>query len=190
MRPFYQAPSYSIPAPIRPVNPSFFQANPFARIPPNIPTPQRGIPGFQGFQGSRGFQGFQGFQGMPGMQEIPGIQGAQGIPAAAATATAAAATPFRLDQFMNQAGQFMQSAQKYAPLFQQARPMLNNLPVLWKLYKGFKSTTPSQEEEQVIRSPRAQQRFEESRSSTRSSLNNETRPSIPKIYQPNFENFQ
>mgnify|MGYP006333460959 CR=1 FL=1 len=172
MRPFYQTPYYSIPAPIRPMNQSFFQGNqfgnPFARIPPNIPLPQQGIPG-----------------GIP--SNIAG-----GIPAAP-TAPAATAAPFKLDQFMNQAGQFMQSAQKYAPLFQQARPMLNNLPVLWKLYKGFQSTTPSQEEEQVIRSPRAQQRFEESRSSrssTRSSLNDETRPSIPKIYQPNFENFQ
>ena len=164
MRPFYQTPYYSIPAPIRPMNPSFFQGNPFgnqfARIPQNIPLPQQGIPG-----------------GIPG--NIAG-----GIPAAPAA-------PFKLDQFMNQAGQFMQSAQKYAPLIQQARPMLNNLPVLWKLYKGFQSS-PSQEEP-VARSSRSQERAEptrSSRSSTRSTLNLETRPSLPKIYQPNLENFQ
>ena len=169
MRPFYQTPYYSIPAPIRPMNPSFFQGNqfgnPFARIPPNIPLPQQGIPG-----------------GIPG--NIAG-----GIPAA--PAAPATSTPFKLDQFMNQAGQFMQSAQKYAPLIQQARPMLNNLPVLWKLYKGFQST-PSQEEP-VARSSRSQERAEptrSSRSSTRSTLNLETRPSLPKIYQPNLENFQ
>ena len=49
MRPFYRTPYYSIPAPIRPMNQSFFQGNqfgnPFARIPQNIPLPQQGIPG-------------------------------------------------------------------------------------------------------------------------------------------------
>ena len=192
MRPFYQAPNYSIPAPIRPVNPRFFQANPFARIPPNIPIPPQGIPGAQGFQNFQGFQGYQGFQGIPpGAAEAAGAAGVAG-------AAAAASTPFRLDQFMNQAGQFVQSAQKYAPMIQQARPMLKNLPALWRLYKGFQSTpSSSKEEEQVIRSPRAQERFEQSRSSrsssrssTRSTINEETRPSLPKIYQPSFENFQ
>ncbi len=196
MRPFNQAPYYSVPAPIRPMNPGFFQGNPFNRVPPNIPIPQQGIPGSQGFQG---FQGFQG-QGIPGGQNFQDFQG-QGIPGAAAAtaaagaagAAAAGATPFRLDQFMNQAGQFVQSAQKYAPMIQQARPMLKNLPALWRLYKGFNST-PSAGEEQAVRSSRTQERSEESRSrssrsSTRSTFNEETRPSIPKIYQPNFENF-
>ena len=188
MRPFYQAPYYSIPAPIRPVNPGFFQASRFSRMPPNIPIPQQGIPGVQGFQGMQGFPGNPDFPGNPG---IPGIPGA-GAGAAAATAAAAATTPFRLDQFMNQAGQFVQSAQKYAPMIQQARPMLKNLPALWRLYKGFQST-PATGEEQATRSPRAQERSVDtrtSRSSTRSTFNEETRPSIPKIYQPNLENFQ
>lgn len=198
MRPFYQAPYYSVPAPIRPVNPGFFQANPFTRVPPNIPIPQQGIPGGRGFQGFQGFQGqgipgSQGFQGqgIPGSQSFQDFQGIPGT-AAATAAAAAGATPFRLDQFMNQAGQFVQSAQKYAPMIQQARPMLKNLPALWRIYKGFNSTS-SAGEKQAVRSSRAQERSEESRSSrssTRSTINEETRPSIPKIYQPKFENFQ
>ncbi len=188
MRPFYQAPYYNVPAPIRPVNPGFFQASPFARIPPNIPMPQQ--PGIPGIPQGAGIPGATGIPGSPGIPGGAGIPGSPGIPGAAAT-------PFRLDQFMNQAGQLVQSAQKYAPMIQQAQPMLKNLPALWRLYKGFQST-PAPEQEQGSRSSRTQQSFEPSRTTTRSSarsttrstLNEETRPSLPKIYQPNLENFQ
>ncbi|SOC20934.1 YqfQ-like protein [Ureibacillus xyleni] len=53
----------------------------------------------------------------------------------------------KLDSFMNTANKWLATAQSFQPLIQQATPMLQNLPALWKLYKGFQSTPKNTEEE-------------------------------------------
>lgn len=94
--------------------------------------------------------------------------------------------PFGLDQFLNGANQLFTNVEKYTPYVEQARPMLKNLPTLWKLYKGFKGTPDeprlANRPDNSTRTPR------QSRSSQSRQQPQQTpltlRPSTPKIFQP------
>lgn len=90
--------------------------------------------------------------------------------------------PFGMDQFLNGANQLFTNVQKYTPYVEQARPMLKNLPTLWKLYKGFKSTP---DEPRLANRPDNSTRTpKSSRSSQQSEQPLTLRPSTPKIFQP------
>ncbi|TQE91769.1 4-hydroxy-3-methylbut-2-enyl diphosphate reductase [Ureibacillus terrenus] len=92
----------------------------------------------------------------------------------------------RLDTLLETANRFLATAQSFQPYIQQAAPMLRNLPALWKLYKGFQGI-PSQgnePREEAERSSRSE-RFGQTGRSQRPSY--ETRPSVPKIFQPPFD---
>lgn len=89
-------------------------------------------------------------------------------------------SPFNIGQFMTQANHFMQTAQKYAPFIKEARPIIKNLPALWKLYKGFSSQP--QEPVRTSRTKRVQQ--DQPRRSRKHLDEHTTQPSLPKIYQP------
>ena len=78
-----------------------------------------------------------------GIAEAAGAAGAGA--AAAGAAAGAAGRGFQLDQLVNGANSLYNTAQKFMPIVQQARPMFNNLPALWKLYKGFKGL-PNQDD--------------------------------------------
>lgn len=84
---------------------------------------------------------------------------------------------------MQQAGQLMQSAQKYAPYFQQARPMLKNLPALWRMYKSFKSLPSENEDSPPVLKRRMARPKKEKIEEVKKTSNN----SYPKVYQPPFE---
>ncbi|MFC5557690.1 VrrA/YqfQ family protein [Ureibacillus thermophilus] len=83
----------------------------------------------------------------------------------------------KIDSILETANRFLATAQSFQPYIQQAAPMLRNLPALWKLYKGF----------QGIPSPGSPLN-EEKRKPSRTS--NESKPSMPKIYQPPYDNLE
>lgn len=94
---------------------------------------------------------------------------------------AAGAAPSKLDQFLKTTDQIMRTAKTYEPYIQQARPLLKNLPAMWKLYKGFTSTNDTSTQER----PRARQRFSDS-PAPRPTTPVVENPSVPRIYQPPF----
>ncbi|RUL57023.1 VrrA/YqfQ family protein [Lysinibacillus antri] len=98
---------------------------PPGRFPPGMMPHQMPPQGFH-----QGFQQGQGQPGPPGSQVPPNAQ-----------------SP-KLDSFMNTANKWLATAQSFQPLIQQATPMLQNLPALWKLYKGFQSAPKTNEAEQ------------------------------------------
>ncbi|RHW38553.1 hypothetical protein D1B33_06665 [Lysinibacillus yapensis] len=51
----------------------------------------------------------------------------------------------KLESFMDTANRFLATAQSFTPIVQQATPMFRNLPVLWKLYKGFQGLPKNSE---------------------------------------------
>ncbi len=96
----------------------------------------------------------------------------------------------RLNSFMETANRFLSTAQSFQPLIQQATPMFQNLPALWKLYKGFQGLPKSQSKEEA--SPRKERTKTSQSVKTTERERPEpitTRPSVPRIYQPpyNFE---
>ncbi|MEL3961716.1 VrrA/YqfQ family protein [Lysinibacillus endophyticus] len=117
----------------------------FPPFPRNVPGPMpRGpMPNF-GYRPPGAFQ--PGMMPPPGFQPRPqpGFQQAlqQGLQQAPTQ------TP-KLDSFMNTANKWLATAQSFQPLIQQATPMLQNLPALWKLYKGFQSSPKNEEQEFV-----------------------------------------
>jgi len=95
----------------------------------------------------------------------------------------------RLDSLLETANRFLATAQSFQPYIQQAAPMLRNLPALWKLYKGFQGI-PSQGgpgNERGRNQPPSGQSNQNGRSQRPSY---ETRPSVPKIYQPPFDHLE
>lgn len=163
---------------------------------PRAGFPGGGAPGF-GFPGGR-FPG-AGFPPPPG----PGIPSAAanvaaGVAGAAEAAGAAGATTGvaggvssllasgRIEQFLQSTGQFMKTAQTYAPYVQQAVPMFKNIPALFRLYKGFQNAPNASEK------PRSTRSSDKSAPSPKPAKQPQpkpredysTKPSLPKIYQP------
>ncbi|MEC1179967.1 VrrA/YqfQ family protein [Metasolibacillus meyeri] len=124
-------------------------------------------------------RGFTPFMRVPPAMPMPPM----GMPmqAAQAAQTAAAAAP-KWETFLQTANSFMNNAQKFTPYVQQAAPMIKNLPALWRMYRGFRS---SPDESSTIRAPRRE--ASPSLESTNSYNERQTRPSVPRIYQPPFE---
>jgi hypothetical protein len=129
-----------------------------------------------------------------GIAEAAGAAGAGA--AAAGAAAGAAGRGFQLDQLVNGANSLYNTAQKFMPIVQQAKPMFNNLPALWKLYKGFKGL-PDQDDS---KSKRKKDKYESTSdyydSSSEKYIKNYKKseplvmkPSVPKIYQPTLQNF-
>lgn len=92
--------------------------------------------------------------------------------------------PFGLDQFLTGANQLFTNVEKYTPYVEQARPMLKNLPTLWKLYKGFKSTPdePRLANRPDNSAPRPSRSSQSTQQTQQTPLT--LRPSTPKIFQP------
>lgn len=191
--PFYRNVPYRVPA-----------------IPPRIPPAPFRSPGFPtpGLFGGRGPGGGLPRFGLPGI----GVPGARfpgaGVPGAsipdavaagaagateAAAATAATATgvssllaPAKIEQFLQSTGQFMKTAQTYAPYVQQAVPMFKNIPALFRLYKGFQNAPNANGKSAPSRS-RSRSRSSSSSEPPKppkSTVDYTPKPSLPKIYQP------
>lgn len=157
---------------------------------PRAGFPGGGAPGF-GFPGGR-FPG-AGFPPPPPGPGIPsaaanvaaGAAEAAGVAGAAAGASSILA-PGRIEQFLQSTGQFMKTAQTYAPYVQQAVPMFKNIPALFRLYKGFQNAPNTNERPSPPRSsakPDASPKpAKQSQPKPREDYS--TKPSLPKIYQP------
>ncbi|WP_052344370.1 VrrA/YqfQ family protein [Bacillus ndiopicus] len=104
---------------------------------------------------------------------------------AAQAAQAVAATP-KWETFLQTANSFMNNAQKFTPYVQQAAPMIKNLPALWRMYRGFRNSSG---ESSTVHAPHRdiENRVESRIESTRRQNERQTRPSVPRIYQPPFE---
>lgn len=208
--PFYRNVPYRAPAfppRISPVpfrspgfpGPGFFGGRfPGAGI-PRAGFPGGGAPGF-GFPGGR----FPGAGFPPTPAPGPGIPSAAANVAAgvAGAAEAAGATaggaagvaggvssllaPGRIEQFLQSTGQFMKTAQTYAPYVQQAVPMFKNIPALFRLYKGFQNAPNASENPRPTRSPDrsapSPKPAKQPQPTPREDYS--TKPSLPKIYQP------
>ena len=138
---------------------------------------------------------------VPPMNVPPGAGAAAGAGLAEAVglagAAGAAGRGFQLDQLVNGANSLYNTAQKFMPIVQQAKPMFNNLPALWKLYKGFKGL-PNQDDdaEQKDYSLDSTSDYEYAESSSDKYIKNYKKaeplvlkPSVPKIFQPTYQNF-
>lgn len=134
---------------------------------------------------------------VPPGAELAGLAGAAG---AAGAAAGAAGRGFQLDQLVNGANSLYNTAQRIMPIVQQARPMFNNLPALWKLYKGFKGL-PNQDDdhndERRNYNLDSTGDYEYAESSSDKYIQNYKKaeplvlkPSVPKIFQPTHQNFK
>lgn len=113
---------------------------------------------------------------VPTMPNVPIDPAA--IPTGAIPALTAAQPP--LTGFLANAQSLFNQAQQFTPYFQQAAPMLKNLPALWRMYRGFKG---DRDESSSVAAPREKRK--QPGSSSPSTLT--TRPSVPKIYQPPYD---
>lgn len=103
--------------------------------------------------------------------------------------------PDSLTGFINNTQQVLKTAQSIGPMIQQYGPIVKNLPMMWKLYKGFKDL-PTEEkseeddnpimeeqsvqvEEEPIRKPKRKRNLENEPVAERRQHNG---PSIPKLY--------
>lgn len=86
-----------------------------------------GGPGGPGGPGGAG--GFGGLFGGPG--GAPGAGGGAGLQQAAGTSKAMS--------YLQTADKFLNTAQQITPMVRQYAPMLQNVPALWKLYRGFQA---------------------------------------------------
>ena len=188
-QPFYYRPG---PGPGAPFN--FMPQQryfPPMQAPPMQAPPMNGMPNMPGPPPG----GLPNFQGpLPGgMPNIPGAPNA-GVPP--------------LQTFLSGANSLMNNAQKFAPYIQQYSPMLKNLPAMWRMYKTFKGTSSNNSPEssfvtESLKSKPTKESFESK--STKESLKSkprkesfeseiqrpiQSRPSIPKIYQPNYDFLQ
>lgn len=105
-----------------------------------------------------------------------------GLPTGFPTAAAGAA-PSKIDQFLKTTDQLMKTAKTYEPYIQQAKPLLKNLPAMWKLYKGFTNSSASPAQERPKQRERNSSRTPEAQSTRQPLVEN---PSVPRIYQPPF----
>jgi len=193
--PFYRNVPYRVPAippripPVPFRSPGYPSPGLFGGRAHRAGYPGVGAPGF-GFPGSR----FSG-AGIPG----PGIPGpaadvAAGVAGAAGAAEVAGAAgaagissllaPGRIDQFLQSTGQFMKTAQTYAPYVQQAVPMFKNIPALFRLYKGFQNAPNASEKSASPKGSSKSDTFSKSAKQPKRSADYSTKPSLPKIYQP------
>ncbi|MDQ1001482.1 hypothetical protein QFZ28_001882 [Neobacillus niacini] len=107
--------------------------------------------------------------------------------------------PESLTGFLNNTQQVLKTAQSLGPMIQQYGPIVKNLPMMWKLYKGFKdlpteekseedkTETPVMEEQSVpieVEPKRKQKRKKNTEidSETTESRRPHNGPSIPKLY--------
>ena len=195
--PFYRNVPYRVPAipprippgPFR--SPGYPSPGLFGGRVPRAGYPGVGAPGF-GFPGGR-FSGggfpppgpgipsaaadvAAGVAGAAGAAEVAGAAGAAGISSLLA--------PGRIDQFLQSTGQFMKTAQTYAPYVQQAVPMFKNIPALFRLYKGFQNTPATDRKATPSKSSAKPDTFSKSAKQPKRSADYSTKPSLPKIYQP------
>lgn len=49
--------------------------------------------------------------------------------------------PGTIQTFLNNTQQVLKTAQQIGPIVQQYGPIVKNLPAMWKLYKGFQSSS-------------------------------------------------
>lgn len=47
--------------------------------------------------------------------------------------------PNRLEQYMQTADRFLSTAQQLTPMVNKVAPMVQNIPALWKIYRGFQN---------------------------------------------------
>lgn len=195
--PFYRNVPYRVPVippripPVPFRSPGYPSPGLFGGRAPRAGYPGVGAPGF-GFPGSR-FSGggfsppgpgipsaaadvAAGVAGAAGAAEVAGAAGAAGISSLLA--------PGRIDQFLQSTGQFMKTAQTYAPYVQQAVPMFKNIPALFRLYKGFQNAPNASEKSASPKVPSKSDTFSKSAKQPKRSADYSTKPSLPKIYQP------
>ena len=195
--PFYRNVPYRVPAippripPVPFRSPGYPSPGLFGGRAPRAGYPGVGAPGF-GFPGSR-FSGggfpppgpgipsaaadvAAGVAGAAGAAEVAGAAGAAGISSLLA--------PGRIDQFLQSTGQFMKTAQTYAPYVQQAVPMFKNIPALFRLYKGFQNAPNANEKTKPPKSSAKPDAFPKPTKQPRPREDYSTKPSLPKIYQP------
>lgn len=114
----------------------------------------------------------------PPLPVSPAIPSAPIDPATISQAIApAVSSPLPLTGFLANAQSLFNQAQQFTPYFQQAAPMLKNLPALWRMYRSFKGNT---EEESSVAAPPPKKRKAKAEPLR-------TQPSIPKIYQPPYD---
>ncbi len=53
----------------------------------------------------------------------------------------------KIESFMETCNRFLATAQGFQPYIAQATPLIRNLPALWRLYKGFSSTSKGKEKD-------------------------------------------
>ncbi|MFP7297607.1 VrrA/YqfQ family protein [Neobacillus niacini] len=78
--------------------------------------------------------------GLPGLQSAP-RSGQGGVSSILQTLS----NPESLTGFLNNTQQVLKTAQSIGPMIQQYGPIVKNLPMMWKLYKGFKDL-PSEDQ--------------------------------------------
>lgn len=137
-----------------------------------------------------------------------GIAGAAEAAGAAASVAEGASTLggfAKLEQYLNTADQLFNTAQKFTPMVKQISPMFQNLPALYRLYKGFQglpntnspaSAASATDQQNNNFSPeRRSTRFRFGRNRTQPEPTQpeaqaytppRTRPSTPRIFQPPF----
>ena len=195
--PFYRNVPYRVPVippripPVPFRSPGYASPGLFGGRAPRAGYPGVGAPGF-GFPGSRSSGG--GFPppgpGIPGpaADVAAGVAGAAGAAEVAGAAGAAGISsllaPGRIDQFLQSTGQFMKTAQTYAPYVQQAVPMFKNIPALFRLYKGFQNAPNASEKSASPKGSSKSDTFSKSAKQPKRSADYSTKPSLPKIYQP------
>lgn len=155
--------------------------------------PGVGAPGF-GFPGGR-FSG-GGFPGpripgaaanvAAGAANLAGAAGAAEVAGAAAGASGISSilAPGRIEQFLQSTGQFMKTAQTYAPYVQQAVPMFKNIPALFRLYRGFQNAPNANERSTSPKGSSKSSEFSKPAKQPKRTIDYSTKPSLPKIYQP------
>lgn len=47
--------------------------------------------------------------------------------------------PSKMEQYLQTADRFLSTAQQFQPMVSKVAPMVQNIPALWKLYRGFQS---------------------------------------------------
>lgn len=80
--------------------------------------------------------------------------------------------PSRMEQYLQTAERFMSTAQQLTPMVKQVAPMVQNLPALWKIYRGFQNMPDVASNASAARSV----------ANTASALSNGA--SQPRIFQP------
>ncbi|WHX99341.1 VrrA/YqfQ family protein [Neobacillus sp. DY30] len=135
------------------------------------------------------------FSGPRGMQ--PANQAAQKGSRGVGSILQTLSNPDSLTGFLNNTQQVLKTAQSFGPMIQQYGPIVKNLPMMWRLYKGFKDlpteekSEPTQTENPLMEEQSIPVEKEPKRITKRdNNLENEpiaarkphNGPSIPKLY--------